>query len=162
MSDFADKMCNFWKGEKPLSLFGETLQRVKFKNESLELKDYKFTPLPKPVIHVSSPRIPARGDLVSIFVMSWTNARGQLAVPPSVFDGLASASRWWRKSLISFPDQRTGEVSTFSLSGLLDTLDYSSPWFQSTPALNTKPHISAPTFLNILLTTPGDLNLNIV
>ena len=42
MSDFADKMCNFWKGEKPLSLFGETLPRVKFKNESLELKDYKF------------------------------------------------------------------------------------------------------------------------
>ena len=51
MSDFADKMCNFWKGEKPLSLFGETLQRVKFKNESLELKDYKFTPLPK--LHLS-------------------------------------------------------------------------------------------------------------
>ena len=50
MSDFADKMCNFWKGEKPLSLFGETLQRVKFENESLEAKDYTVTPLPKPII----------------------------------------------------------------------------------------------------------------
>ena len=122
-------------------------QRVKFENENLEPKDYKFTPLPKPIIHVSSPRIPARGDLVSIFVTSWTNARGQMASPPNAFDGLASASRWWQKSLMSLPDQWTREVSTFSLSGLLDTLDYSSPWFQSTPALNTKPHISAPTFL---------------
>ena len=93
MSDFADKMCNFWKGEKPLSLFGETLQRVKFENESLEPKDYKFTPLPKPIIHVSFPRIPARADLVSIFMNTWTNARGQMATPPKVFDSLASVSR---------------------------------------------------------------------
>ena len=43
--------------------------------------------------YVSSPRIPAQGDLVSIFVTSWTNAHGQMAAPPNAFDGLASASR---------------------------------------------------------------------
>lgn len=65
MSDYADKICYSWKGEKPVQLSDKTLQIVKFENESLLSQDYKFTPLPKHIHSLEVPRTPSQDGTLS-------------------------------------------------------------------------------------------------
>lgn len=54
-SDYADKICNYWKGEKPVQLSGKTFQMVTLGNESLNSSRLQPCLSPNTCIHLKYP-----------------------------------------------------------------------------------------------------------